>query len=252
VRWRAENAEARARAEAERERWATRRASSDADMSDPPSAGASSETWESVLRGRHAAGGSPSPVDVRDVVTGEERGPDNAVCAHVADIYARDDDDADPFLREQGPGAPTTQTDASSPRWEDVPSDPSDLASSFPSLSFPDATPEHSKHASGSGSGSGENAHHDHERHDHEHRHHYGAHAESSATRAVFDGALSTRTRLWALVGALGINLLLPFVNGVMLGAGEIFARDVLMGWLGWTRGTGTTGAGLRWRRWRS
>lgn len=37
-----------------------------------------------------------------------------------------------------------------------------------------------------------------------------------------------------ALFSSLAINLLLPFVNGVMLGFGEIFAKNVVVGWLGW------------------
>lgn len=40
-----------------------------------------------------------------------------------------------------------------------------------------------------------------------------------------------------ALFSSLAINLALPFVNGVMLGFGEIFAKNVIMGWLGWNAG---------------
>jgi hypothetical protein len=36
------------------------------------------------------------------------------------------------------------------------------------------------------------------------------------------------------LVSSLSINMLLPFVNGVMLGFGEIFAKTVIVEWLGW------------------
>lgn len=55
------------------------------------------------------------------------------------------------------------------------------------------------------------------------------------------------------LVAVLGINLVLPFINGVMLGFGEIFAREVVkVGVLvfrgerslfGWARGRGWGGA---------
>jgi hypothetical protein len=30
--------------------------------------------------------------------------------------------------------------------------------------------------------------------------------------------------------------MLLPFVNGVMLGFGEIFAKNVVVGWFGWKK----------------
>jgi hypothetical protein len=36
------------------------------------------------------------------------------------------------------------------------------------------------------------------------------------------------------LCSSLSINFLLPFVNGVMLGFGEIFAKTVIVEWLGW------------------
>ena len=54
-----------------------------------------------------------------------------------------------------------------------------------------------------------------------------------SATLSVFDSRLPTSARAWALVSAVSINLLLPFINGVMLGFGEIFARSVA-GHFGW------------------
>jgi len=71
----------------------------------------------------------------------------------------------------------------------------------------------------------------------------------TSATLAIFDDSLSTRTRLVAFVSSLAVNLLLPFVNGVMLGFGEIVAKDVIMGWLGWKAsgpGSSATNMGLR------
>ncbi|TFY74610.1 hypothetical protein EWM64_g9403 [Hericium alpestre] len=38
--------------------------------------------------------------------------------------------------------------------------------------------------------------------------------------------------------------MLLPFVNGVMLGFGEIFAKNVVVGWFGFgKRGSGTGAA---------
>jgi Outer membrane protein TOM13 len=59
-----------------------------------------------------------------------------------------------------------------------------------------------------------------------------------TTTLAIFDETLSTRTRALALLSSLAINLALPFVNGVMLGFGEIFAKNVVMDWLGWRQTT--------------
>ncbi|KAJ3500619.1 hypothetical protein NLJ89_g9713 [Agrocybe chaxingu] len=97
---------------------------------------------------------------------------------------------------------PDTNTDESQ-KWEDVPS----VTSSFPSMTFPEnidtPPPPRSQPA---------------------------AAAPVSVTLAIFDSSLSTRTRLKAFVSSLAVNLLLPFVNGVMLGFGEIFAKNVVMG----------------------
>lgn len=67
-----------------------------------------------------------------------------------------------------------------------------------------------------------------------------------TATLSVFDTSLSTQTRFKALASSLAINLLLPFVNGVMLGFGEMFAKNVVLGWLGW--GSTATAVGIRQR----
>ena len=119
---------------------------------------------------------------------------------------------------------PETATDESQ-KWEDVPS----VTSSFPSMSFPDhietSPPSRPQPAP--------------------------QQVPTSATLAIFDDTLSTRTRLMALVSSLAVNLLIPFVNGVMLGFGEIVAKDVIMGWLGWkpsSSGSSVTNVGLRGR----
>jgi hypothetical protein len=59
-------------------------------------------------------------------------------------------------------------------------------------------------------------------------------------TLAVFDNTLPVSTRFWSLVSSLSINTLLPSVNGVMLGFGEIFAKSIIVGWLEspWSRPT--------------
>ena len=93
-----------------------------------------------------------------------------------------------------------------SQKWEDVPS----LTSSYPSMSFPEheQTPPQDRRVAPQP-------------------------APVSLTSAIFDTSLSRRTRLTAFFSSLAVNLLLPFVNGVMLGFGEIFAKNVLMDWLG-------------------
>lgn len=69
--------------------------------------------------------------------------------------------------------------------------------------------------------------------------------ASVSISTSIFDTSLSTRTRVVAVFSALAVNLLLPFVNGVMLGFGEIFAKNVVMGWLGW-KSPSVANVGLR------
>lgn len=63
------------------------------------------------------------------------------------------------------------------------------------------------------------------------------------------DNRVAPRTRLSLVLSSLAINLLLPFINGVMLGFGEIFAKDVVVGWFGWKTRRGSTAAGLGLRR---
>ncbi len=123
-------------------------------------------------------------------------------------------------------------SEADSPKhdkWEDI---PSELTSSYPSISFPsDPHSPSSSHL----------LQHDHKHHPHEHDpshpHHHGEPAKqgpSGPTFAVFDPTLSRKTRVLALFSSLAINIMLPFVNGVMLGFGEIFAKNVVIGWFGW------------------
>jgi hypothetical protein len=127
----------------------------------------------------------------------------------------------------------------SSQKWSDI---PSDLTSSYPSLSFPSASrppsPTHS-----------------HRRHQPPTTHHDESPLDTqrsaplplSATLAIFDSSLPARTRLGALASSLAINFLLPFVNGVMLGFGEIFAKNVVFGWLGWKMpGSGVANVGVK------
>ena len=67
--------------------------------------------------------------------------------------------------------------------------------------------------------------------------------APPSVTLAIFDTTLSRRARLLALASSVAINLVLPFINGIMLGFGEIAAKS-LFRWSGWREVAG--GLGLR------
>ncbi|KAH8109603.1 hypothetical protein DFH11DRAFT_1731022 [Phellopilus nigrolimitatus] len=185
---------------------------------------ATGETWEKLDQENPPHGppnplfssypDSPSPADVRDSVTGEPSGSKATV--HV----------------ETSPR--TTATLEHSQHWEEVDDVPS-MESSYPSLSFPEqsdsTSPEpHTKYDSKSKSRS--------VRSDVKGKEKVVASAAGvvvppSATLSVFDSRLSTRSRAVALFSALSINLLLPFVNGVMLGFGEIFARTLAtrFGW---------------------
>ncbi|KAM6504211.1 hypothetical protein JOM56_001154 [Amanita muscaria] len=118
-----------------------------------------------------------------------------------------------------------TTTDTSQ-NWEDVRSSPT---SSFPSMSFPART----------ASPSPSPAPHKDE-------------ASRTATLVIFDSSLSTRTRIKAALASLAINLLLPFVNGVMLGFGEVFAKNVVIGWFGWKQlGSAAASKGIGISSWR-
>ena len=134
-----------------------------------------------------------------------------------------------------------------SQRWEEIGSVRS-MESSFPSLSFPDTTESHASSPQGPS-----RLHTIPSVQPQEHPPSSSAPKESSsvirpaqppsATLSIFDAHRSTRARALALVGSLAINLFLPFVNGVMLGFGEIFARSLALRW-GWWRPPQTTVGG--------
>ncbi|KAF8071708.1 hypothetical protein FPV67DRAFT_1667182 [Lyophyllum atratum] len=143
---------------------------------------------------------SPSPADSRDLVTGETNRQLTAPAATSTST-----------LPAAGIPRNHSQTDTAgvSQKWEEI---QSSVTSSFPSMSYPERTetPSPSREPAPSPP------------------------APLSATLAIFDSTLSTRTRVTALFSSLAINLLLPFVNGVMLGFGEIFAKNVVLDWFGW------------------
>lgn len=125
-------------------------------------------------------------------------------------------------------------------KWEEI---PSEMTSSFPSMTMP--SDPHSPSSSHQHQHAGRH-HHGHGHHDHR-SHHHREQEVITASTAIFDSGLSTKTRVLAVLSSLAINLFLPFVNGVMLGFGEIFAKNVVVGWLGWkVPGGSITNVGIR------
>ncbi|KAG0700719.1 hypothetical protein DFH29DRAFT_807220, partial [Suillus ampliporus] len=116
------------------------------------------------------------------------------------------------------------KTDSGSPsqKWEHIDSSPT---SSYPSMSFPEPSIPSSPSPP------------------------YSSALPPSTIPSLLDSKIATRTRMSLLLSSLAINLLLPFVNGVMLGFGEIFAKNVIVGWIGWKTQSGRTAANVGIRR---
>jgi len=217
--WQAESAVARQKAEETREMWEKRRA-------EEKKAGKERKyDWESYIQ-------PPSQVqdhhrrktsvgDARDFVPGAEAQKGSG--KETLDSML-------PPIEEPNPPYPSSlnnpqtskhspdsnSSERENPEWTQV-NNPRSVESSFPDISFPShpSTP-HRQHSKLSEKADKKDLPH-----------------PPSATLTIFDSTLSTRTRLLALTSALAINFLLPFVNGVMLGFGEIFARNVVS-WIGW------------------
>ncbi|KAF5371820.1 hypothetical protein D9615_009552 [Tricholomella constricta] len=221
--WRAQSSEAREKAEKERERWEAlrnaereeaerRKAMGIVDERVPEPAGQEHDAgWETVSHktdprttvSSAVSERSPSPIpsDSPDIVTGE---PEHQITEPPTASEATEPSTEITRTHSQA------DTGDESQKWEDI---RSSVTSSFPSMSYPERMETPSPL-----------------------RQHLvpPAPAPLSATLAIFDSTLSPRTRVTALFSSLAINMLLPFVNGVMLGFGEIFAKNVVMGWFGW------------------
>ncbi|PSR72944.1 hypothetical protein PHLCEN_2v11181 [Hermanssonia centrifuga] len=261
--WRVRSAHQRQKSEIERAKWEALRAEEEKEGKD----------WgERVLKERKVSGGSvslagssrlaessssvhgwenvraegvssPSPADVRDLVAGEAQksGHIRAAVQEPSSTLS-----SPPVTVSNENNRPDSEPESSKQdRWEDI---PSELTSSYPSINFP------SDIHSPSSSHQHQVQPHEHHEHGHIHGHpihhrlhHHDEPQRGSATSAVFDTSLSRKTRVLALLSSLAINMMLPFVNGVMLGFGELFAKHVVLGWFGWN-GAGRTAAnvGLR------
>ncbi|CAE6414764.1 unnamed protein product [Rhizoctonia solani] len=264
--WRAESAEARAKAEAERAKWEKLRAEGHVPEHETwetvgPNIGAESDIFSSTgtvvsvpevspdAHGSVADEVNVPPVtsdaDARDLVSGEkDGGKGTEVLGQNTLGY--------PPSTDSVPNPESSDVDASPVNlsgadlsanegpntWEEVPS----VGSSFPSLpeqhntntiplqpTYRPRQPTHKKEK-------------EHRHHHHRESHHPPAPAPPpSLTLSIFDSSLPTRTRVIALFSSLAINMFLPFVNGVMLGFGEIFARNVIGPWFGWPKPVATS-----------
>jgi hypothetical protein len=136
-------------------------------------------------------------------------------------------------------------------QWEEVPS----LASSFPSLPETSETSSLAKHSPKTGAqsqGSKDRSLQSTSQIRHQQASHPGHKTRGhlptppSLTLSVFNSDLPLRTRALALLSSLTINMFLPFVNGVMLGFGEIFARTIIAPMFGWRPTVGVASVGIR------
>ncbi|QRW04296.1 hypothetical protein RhiLY_03295 [Ceratobasidium sp. AG-Ba] len=215
-------------------------AESDAVISESTGTGGAGPSHGSAADEVNAPPVTTSTADARDLVSGEVTGghgsqtlaqntigyPSSAASIHTLGETS----DASPVHLS---GAELSMGEGAK-EWEEVPS----VASSFPSL--PEQHPANSIPLQPTYRPRQVTSKKEKEKEHHHHRHHH-KHASAPATPpsltlTVFDSNASTRTRVVALVSSLAINMLLPFINGVMLGFGEIFARNVVGPWFGWPK----------------
>ncbi|KAI0710036.1 hypothetical protein C8Q76DRAFT_740832 [Earliella scabrosa] len=259
--WRRRSAEQRQKAEEKRAEWeAIREQERKEGKSRQSVLSESTSGWENLSGSvaASASAASPSPVDARDLVSGEGQGGHSKEYLETV-LPGASTSTSTPPSHEKSPSHPASEPESSKQdKWDSM---TSSLTSSFPSMSFP--SDPHSPTSSGARRDLPPHHAHHHEHtaahghaHTHGHHAHHPAHAEPprTATLSVFDSSLSPKTRTLALLSSVAINVLLPFVNGVMLGFGEIFAKN-LVSWLGWkvpgtasaasSRGSGRVASGV-------
>ncbi|CAE6464802.1 unnamed protein product [Rhizoctonia solani] len=263
--WRAESAEARAKAEAERAKWEELRASGHVPEHETwesvgPGGGTEPEVLSSestsapgVTIGSQAHGSVADEVnappvtsvaDARDLVSGEKGGGNGAEVlaqntlgypASAASVRTLETSDVDASPVNLS-GAEFSANEGGNNTWEEVHS----LGSSFPSLPEQHNTNTIPLQPTYRPRPAAPKKEKDHQHH--RHSHHPPAPAPPpSLTLSIFDSSLPTRARVIALFSSLAINMFLPFVNGVMLGFGEIFARNVVGPWFGWPKPVATS-----------
>ncbi|KIK45066.1 hypothetical protein CY34DRAFT_802029 [Suillus luteus UH-Slu-Lm8-n1] len=230
--WRAQSAEARAKAERERARWEQIRKR---EAEERQALGQEPENWDAlgshitssfaaaseVLASSSPSLASTSLVDSEHLVS-EHKGPSSQ--AHASQHLK-------------------TDTGSPSQKWEHIDSSPT---SSYPSMSFPEtsipSSPSPPNVAFQQTTGRDQPQ----KQPSAERK---PSNVPPSTIPSLLDGAIAPRTRMTLLLTSLAINLFLPFVNGVMLGFGEIFAKNVLVGWMGWKSQSGRTAAKVGVRR---
>ncbi|KAI0360112.1 hypothetical protein OH77DRAFT_1472173 [Trametes cingulata] len=240
--WRKRSAEQRQKAEEQRAKWEAIRAKEREEGKGRESVLSLREHgWENLsssVTTAATAADSPSPADARDLVAGEGEGKHSKEYLESVLPGAHASTSSSP---PENNSQPASEPESSKQeKWDDM---TSSLTSSFPSMSFPsdphspsssarrDLGPHpHHQHPHSAGQLHGPGHAHAH----HPHHHHEGVEATRTATLSVFDASLSPKTRALALLSSIAINVLLPFVNGVMLGFGEIFAKNVVVRWIGW------------------
>ncbi|KAI0635693.1 hypothetical protein C8Q77DRAFT_1155466 [Trametes polyzona] len=241
--WRQRSAEQRQKAEEQRAKWEAIRAKERAEGKTRESMLSLREQgWENLsasVTTAATAAESPSPADARDLVTGEGQGGHSKEYLESVLPGAHPSTTSTPPENEHS--QPASEPESSKQeKWDDM---TSSLTSSFPSMSFPSDPHSPSSSARRDLAPHASHAHHAHPSahvhgaghvHAHHHHHHDGAGGAHTATLSVFDASLSPKTRALALLSSIAINVLLPFVNGVMLGFGEIFAKNVVVRWIGW------------------
>jgi len=231
--WRAQSAEARAKAEHERARWEQIRKR---EAEERQALGQEPENWDAlgshitssfaaaseVLASSSSSLASHSPSGSRDITSGEQQGSSS----NLHDFQHVKADSGSP-----------------SQKWEHIDSSPT---SSYPSMSFPE--PSIAPSPSPPLAVLRQTIRHD------EPPQELAAKGKPSIVPpstipSLLDNTIAPRTRMSLLLSSLAINLLLPFVNGVMLGFGEIFAKNVLVGWIGWKNQSGHIAANVGTRR---
>lgn len=230
--WRAQSAEARAKAERERARWEQIRKR---EAEERQALGQEPENWDAL--GSH--------------ITSSFAAASEVLASSSASLASTSLADSGHLVSEQkGPSSHShasqhLKTDRGSPsqKWEHINSSPT---SSYPSMSFPETSipsspsPPHVAFQQTIGRDQPL------EQHSAERK---PSNVPPSTIPSLLDNTIAPRTRMTLLLSSLAINLLLPFVNGVMLGFGEIFAKNVLVGWMGWQSQSGRTAANVGIRR---
>ena len=231
--WRTQSASARTKAELARAKWEAVRAREKAERQ---ALGQPLESWEGL--GDHITASTAAATEAVS----------HSLSASLTSLSSVEHVESHGKLEENtGPAAQHGKADSGSPsqRWEHLSSSPS---SSYPSMSFPEASvpqsPSHQPVFLAPISAPAPAQTHPHSRPDQN-----PTYVPPSTLPSIMDNRVAPRTRLSLVLSSLAINLLLPFINGVMLGFGEIFAKDVVVGWFGWKTRRGSTAAGLGLRR---